>query len=85
MNVNFDIIRKKLIKDYNDTVSALNGSHCSDADMDRIVIPVEDLRLYIERLRLDIVTIGALYDHSIDDCSCVINSATEVKEFLPGT
>jgi hypothetical protein len=51
--------------------------------MDRGVIPVQDISLNLERLRHDIITIGALNDPSIKDCECVIVDGVEVKEFLP--
>ena len=83
MHVNFDTLRKRLITDYNRVIESLNRSLCSDDDMDRVVIPVNDIAVDLERLRLDLVTIGALEDPSIDDCSCVLTDGVEVKQFTP--
>lgn len=83
MEVDFNLLRKKLIKDYNNVIEALNGALCTDVDMDRVIIPVLDLNILLERLRVDVITIGSLHDPSVKDCSCVINEDTEVKEFLP--
>jgi len=82
MHVDFNLLRKKLITDYNKIITSLNGSLCSDDDMDRVVIPVNDLALDLEKLRLDIITIGALHDPSIKDCSCILTDDVEVKEFM---
>jgi len=81
MEVNFNILRKKLIEDYNQVITSLNGSICEDVDMNRVVIPVEDLKFNLERLRIDIITIGAICDPNIKDCACIIDSGTEVKQF----
>jgi hypothetical protein len=82
MKINFDDLRKKLIKDYNQLIKTLNGAICSDCDMDRVVAPVHEISLYLERLRVDVITIGCLNDPSIEDCNCVVDDETEIKEFL---
>jgi hypothetical protein len=83
MEVDFNVLRKKLIRDYNEVLKALNGSICEDVDMNRIVIPVEDISSKLERLRHDIITIGLISDPAIKDCTCVIDTDTEIVEFLP--
>jgi len=83
MEVDFNLLRKKLIHDYNNVIESLNGAICTDVDMDRVIIPVQDISLNLERLRHDVITIGALNDPSIKDCECVIVDDVEVKEFLP--
>jgi len=81
MEVNFNILRKKLIKDYNHVITSLNNSICEDTDMERVVIPVNDLKFNIERLRIDIIAICAINDSNIKNCDCVLDSDTEVEEF----
>lgn len=81
MEVDFNVLRRKLIDDYNNVISALSGAICSDTDMDRVVIPVDDILMGLEKLRLDIVMIGAINDPSIKDCSCIVNENTEIKSF----
>lgn len=81
MHVNFNVLRKKLIHDYNNVMDSLNRSICSDIDMDRIVLPVNDISIDLERLRMDIITIGAIEDQSIEDCSSVLTDGIEVKQF----
>lgn len=83
MQTDFDLLRKKLIRDYNTIIESLNNAICTDIDMDRVVIPVHDLQCPLEKLRMDVITIGCLFDPSIEDCHCVIDDATEIKEFLP--
>jgi hypothetical protein len=83
MEVDFNLLRKKLIRDYNEVLKALNGAICEDVDMNRVIIPVGDISLKLERLRHDIITIGCVSDPSIKDCVCVIDKDTEVIEFLP--
>jgi|WetSurMetagenome_2_1015567.scaffolds.fasta_scaffold553062_2 hypothetical protein len=85
MEINFNSLRKKLIRDYNEVLQALNGAICEDIDMDRVIIPVGDISLKLERLRHDIITIGAINDPSLKDCSCVVDKDTEILEFLPNT
>jgi catabolite regulation protein CreA len=83
MEVDFNALRKKLIHDYNKLIESLNGAICTDIDMDRVVIPVQDISIILEKLRHDVITIGALNDPSIKNCSCVLTEDTEIKEFLP--
>lgn len=83
MKIDFDDLRKKLIKDYNQLIKSLNGAICTDFDMDRVVVPVHEISIHLERLRFDVITIGCLHDPSIEDCHCVIDDKTEIKEFLP--
>lgn len=85
MQINFNELRKKLILDYNQVINLLNGSICSDVDMDRVVIPVNDIALMLERLHLDIITIGIIHDPNIPDCQCILNDDFKVKEFLPNS
>ena len=81
MEVDFNVLRKKLIDDYNKIVSALSDAICSDTDMDRVVIPVDNVLVDLEKLRIDIVMIGSINDPSIKDCSCIIDENTEIKSF----
>jgi hypothetical protein len=81
MEIDFNILRKKLIKDYNHVISSLDSAICEDIDMDRVIIPVNDLKINLERLRIDIIAIGAICDPNIKDCACVLDSDTEVKQF----
>jgi hypothetical protein len=83
MECDFNNLRKKLIKDYNNVIDSLNEAICTDVDMDRVVIPVQDLSLILERLRSDVIIIGAINDPAIKDCGCVLGEDIEVKEFLP--
>ena len=81
MEVDFNVLRRKLIDDYNKIVSTLSGAVCSDADMDRVVIPVDDILMDLESLRLDTIMIGSVHDPSIKDCSCIVDENTEIKSF----
>jgi len=81
VEVDFNVLRRKLIDDYNKVISALSGAICSDTDMDRVVIPVDDILMGLEKLRLDIVMIGSINDPSIKDCSCIVDENTEIKSF----
>lgn len=82
MQINFNDLRKKLIKDYNIVVECLNSAVCIDSDMNRIIQPVDEIKMKLERLRFDIIAIGMLEDPNLPDCSCVINDSNDIKEFV---
>jgi hypothetical protein len=81
VEVNFNTLRKKLISDYNNVIDSLNYSICEDTNMDRVNIPIKELKSDLDRLRIDIITIGALCDPNIKDCACILDNDTEVKQF----
>lgn len=56
MEVDFNILRKKLIKDYNEVLKALNGAICEDIDMSRVIIPVMDINVKLCAINLTFYT-----------------------------
>ena len=82
MHVNFNDLRRKLIKDYNSVIESLNAAVCIDTDMNRIIQPVDEIKMKLERLRFDIIAVGLLQDNRIEDCQCVIKDSDDIKQFI---
>jgi hypothetical protein len=59
----------------------LNQSIVEDTDMNRVVIPVQDLQRTLDLLRDEMITIGLAENDS--DCKCVITDDMKILEFNP--
>ena len=84
MKVNFNNLRRKLINDYSTLVKRMNASIVEDTDMNRVVIPTEDVRHILNNLRDGLVTLGCLYSENDPDCICVLGDGEELVTFNPG-
>lgn len=76
MQVNFNELRLKTIRDYNMLIKKLNGAICEDVDMDRVIIPVDDLTRVFDNMRENLILIASLYEPNDSDCSCISEPIT---------
>jgi hypothetical protein len=83
MEVNFNQLRRKILGEYNELIKKLNGSIVEDYDMSRVIIPIEDLRRLLDRMRDSIITIGCLEEKGNADCQCILSDKTSVDIFAP--
>ena len=83
MEVNFNNLRIKMIRNYNSLIKTLNDAIVTDVDMDRVVAPVNDIKRTLDNLRDGIVTLGCLFEKDNDDCKCVLTDDMIVAEFMP--
>jgi predicted polyphosphate/ATP-dependent NAD kinase len=83
MQIDFNNIRLKTLTDYNELVTILNRAICEDIDMNRVIIPVDDLHRILDKMKIDLIMIGCIKDDRIEDCKCIVIDDTNVKEFDP--
>lgn len=83
MKVDFNVLRKNIIKDYNHIVRSLNQAVVEDEDMNRVVIPVTDLKRTLDTLRNGLITLGCLFEPNDPECSCILSDDTKVEQFVP--
>jgi hypothetical protein len=83
MKVDFNNVRTQTIRLFNELTKKLNQAICEDVDMNRVIIPVQDLQRTMDRLRDKIVTIGLCEDESNPEIKCVLTDDMEVLEFNP--
>jgi len=81
VEINFNEFRKKIIREYNNIVKKLNNSICEDTDMDRVIIPVEDLRRNIDNFRNYLIILGCLQEEGKSDCQCILSDTFKVDLF----
>jgi hypothetical protein len=78
MDVDFNNLRKKTIEDYNNLVNGLN--------MASIVIPLHKfgyIQKYMDDLRVDLATLGLLYEEGNENCKCIFDGSFEAKIYTP--
>jgi hypothetical protein len=80
MNVNFTNLRKSAIASYSALTKKLNMSLCTDVDMVRVIVPVEDIRRDMDRLRDSMATLASLYNKDDPDCQVI---DVDIPEFAP--
>jgi hypothetical protein len=69
MNVDFNNLRKKIIKDYNALVDGLTIAG--------------DIKTHLDDLRTDIITLGCLYEEGNNECKCILDGSIDVKTYVP--
>lgn len=83
MQVDFNILRKNILKDYNRLIKSLNQAIVEYEDMDRVVIPVDDIKRALDNLRNNVITLGCLFEPNDPQCVRVLSEDDVVEEFIP--
>jgi hypothetical protein len=80
LEIDFNQLRLDTAKNLNDVISMLNSSIVIDEDMDRVVVPVNEIARHINSLRANIGTLLCIYETDNPDIDNV-SEKIKIKEF----
>jgi hypothetical protein len=83
MNIDFNSLRKGLIRDYSELVKIMNKSRVETISGNiKLEIFVDDICEIMDGIHSRILTLGCIYQPNDPDCVCVISENEKVPCFI---